>query len=584
MAGDNIAPAALRSDEYKDQKAEQVRQGTLGNVRLRHHETNVIILIPTPSNDPNDPLNWYVDWRLDFPLGMPQRADQLRPQWYKKCIAVLICVAMLMCTFLAAGPSVTIVNTTLDFFPASPPTVDPAGFSANISKVAYFFSTTALLQGIGNFIWVPLANKYGRRPVYVASYTLYLATAIWASLEHSYSGFLAARILMGFASGAAETIAPVTISDLFFLHERGAVMALYTSFLSAGVGFGMVIAGLITIHNGWRVIYEVAAGLIGFLLLVAFFAFPETAFIREDVAVGNSQPLQPLSSGYGSEKTHHTADRVSDIEAVPRSQQTHPKKKKKTYLQSLSLYNSTFTSEPLYKILVRPFGLILLPPILWAALVESVTIGFLVAVTSNVDPAFHSAYNFEAWQVGLCFIASCLGSAIGIPAGGKLGDVVADHFTKKNGGIREPEMRLPAILPSLITTPLALVLYGVGIQNKLHWICPTIGLGLLNFSVVQATNIALVYVIDSYRPVAGEVTLAVMGFKSLFGFLLSFYTNPWVAQSGYLNAYGAMAGISAAILVLWVPLYVWGRHIRHVTWSWPVISYVHWSGDREVGE
>lgn len=125
----------------------------------------------------------------------------------------------------------------------------------------------------------------------------------------------------------------------------------------------------------------------------------------------------------------------------------------------------------------------------------------------------------------------------------------------------------------------------------------------VNFSIVQATNIVLVYVIDAYRPVAGEVTLAVMGFKcestrlkislasgltdvnaALFGFLLSFYTNPWVEQSGYLNAYGAMAGISAAVLILWVPLYVWGRNIRHVTWSWPVISYVHWSEDREVGE
>jgi hypothetical protein len=45
-----------------------------------------------------------------------------------------------------------------------------------------------------------------------------------------------------------------------------------------------------------------------------------------------------------------------------------------------------------------------------------------------------------------------------------------------------------------------------------------------------------------------------------------------------------MAGISAIILILWVPLYVWGRRIRHATWAWPVISYVHWSEDREVGE
>jgi hypothetical protein len=30
----------------------------LGDVRLRHAETHEVILIPTPTNDPNDPLNW----------------------------------------------------------------------------------------------------------------------------------------------------------------------------------------------------------------------------------------------------------------------------------------------------------------------------------------------------------------------------------------------------------------------------------------------------------------------------------------------------------------------------------------------
>lgn len=31
---------------------------TLGHLRLRHAETNEIILVPTPSSDPKDPLNW----------------------------------------------------------------------------------------------------------------------------------------------------------------------------------------------------------------------------------------------------------------------------------------------------------------------------------------------------------------------------------------------------------------------------------------------------------------------------------------------------------------------------------------------
>jgi MFS family permease len=94
-----------------------------------------------------------------------------------------------------------------------------------IAQVAYFFTCTALVQGLGNFLWVPLANKYGRRPVYLASYAIYFASAIWLSFERSYVGFLIGRILIGFGSGAAETIAPISIADVFFLHERGAVMA-----------------------------------------------------------------------------------------------------------------------------------------------------------------------------------------------------------------------------------------------------------------------------------------------------------------------------------------------------------------------
>jgi len=94
-----------------------------------------------------------------------------------------------------------------------------------IARVAYFYTTTALLQGTGNFFWVPMANKYGRRPVYIASYAIYFATAIWLIFEKSYAGFLAGRIIMGFGAGAAETIAPVSIADVFFLHERGTIMA-----------------------------------------------------------------------------------------------------------------------------------------------------------------------------------------------------------------------------------------------------------------------------------------------------------------------------------------------------------------------
>ncbi|KAI8632364.1 MFS general substrate transporter [Xylariaceae sp. FL1651] len=513
---------------------------TLGNIRVRDH-TNQIILIPTPSNDPNDPLNW--------------------PQVYKYYTAAVVCLAMLICNFLAAGPTIAIVETATDFFP-------DGDLSQAIARVAYFFTSTALLQGTGNFLWVPLANKFGRRPVYVISYSIYFAASVWLIFERRYGGFLAGRIILGLGAGAAETIAPITIADVFFLHERGTIITLYTSFLSVGVAFGILIDGFIVFKHEWRVIYEVASPLVALVLVLAFFAFPETAFCR-DVS------LMP--------EMHESGER--DPEKVGLDMRpSDPPPTKKSYLHSLKIYHGKLTNESLVKMFFRPLGLIILPPVLWAALVQSVTIGFLVAVTSNVAVAYSEAYGFNAWQVGLAFIAAILGSLIGIPAGGRLGDMVADWFTKRNGGVRNPEMRLPSLTLSLITTPLALILFGVGIQNKLHWICPTIGLGLLNFSITQATSICLVYVIDAYRPIAGEITLTVLGFKSLFGFLLSFYTNPWIGEVGYLNAYGTMAAIAAAVLLLWVPLYLWGKSLRHQTWKWRLISYIHWADDREVGE
>ncbi|KAL7818083.1 major facilitator superfamily domain-containing protein [Trichoderma aethiopicum] len=539
---DIIAPAL--DPQAEESFKEKTRKRTLGNLRLVHPETNAVILVPTPSSDPNDPLNWST--------------------WRKYYVAGVLCLAMAVCNFLAAGPAIAVPATAADFFPDS--LLDGTLVTSAIPKTAYFFTTTSLLIGLGNIIWVPAANKWGRRPVYILSYAIYFATAVWLIYEKSYARFLAGRVLMGFGSGAAETLAPITIADVFFLHERGRVMSAYTCFLSVGASGGLVISGLITINHTWRTIYQVGAALVGFVLLALLLTVPETSYSRT-----NDDASLALD--------------VADDAATTSTTQGGPTSSKKmSYVESLFVFKAAGTSENLLKMMVRPFGLIILPPVLWSALALSVTIGFLVAVSSNSASAFNVTYGFASWQVGLCYISGVVGALLGLPAGGYLGDKVADILTKRNDGIREPEMRLPAVMVSVITMPLSLVLYGVGIQYQLHWICPTLGLGLLNFSITQANTICVVYVIDSYRPVAGEITLAVTGFKALFAFFLSFETNPWINAAGYQDGFGAMAGIAGAVLILWIPLYFWGKQIRHNSWKWRVISFVHWDNDREVGE
>lgn len=193
---------------------------TLGHVRLRDAETNKIILLPPPSLDPNDPLRWRVSL---FPSLAKSRKSLLtdndsRSKAYKIWIAILVSTAMVMCNFMAAGPTIAMVSVAKSYFPDESPDV-------SIPKVAYFFNNSALAQGVGNIIWVPITIKYGRRPVYIFAFVVYFFMIIGSGAATTYAGEIVTRLFLGLAGGAGECLAPLTITDIFFLHERGLYMA-----------------------------------------------------------------------------------------------------------------------------------------------------------------------------------------------------------------------------------------------------------------------------------------------------------------------------------------------------------------------
>lgn len=266
--------------------------------------------------------------------------------------------------------------------------------------------------------------------------------------------------------------------------------SMYTVALSCGVSGGVIISGLITISLDWRYIYHIAAAITGVLIILIFFTFPETAYNRSPVAVpGANQAPSKLYDQSSIASRERDTEKNAHVELQERTVlEPHPVgpvtnhntdavPSKKTFIQNLALFQGRFVDESLWKIFYRPIVLLCLPIVMWATLVMSVTIGFLVAISSNFASAFSTAYGFTSWQSGLCFISGLLFTIAGIFFGGTFSDRVADFFTKRNGGIREPEMRLPAMCIGLICSPLGLLLYGFGIEYKLHWIVPTLGLG-----------------------------------------------------------------------------------------------------------
>jgi MFS family permease len=250
---------------------------------------------------------------------------------------------------------------------------------------------------------------------------------------------------------------------------------MYSAALSTGAALGLLISGVMAISLTWRIFHYLCAALVLTTTILIFFSMPETAFQR------GMQSRPPPE--YPTEKDPD----VSQIEHVV-NPSSNPVPAKKSYLQRMAFNQAPLTQESIWKIAMRPIPVILLPPILWSTVSFGIGIGIFVIMGTTAATAFSQVYHFEIWQVGLVWIASVIGNLLGIPFGGYFSDWVANRATSKNGGVREPEMRLPAVSVAMISYPGSLLLYGLGIHYTVHWIVPTLGIFLCKYSHITRTR------------------------------------------------------------------------------------------------
>jgi MFS family permease len=74
---------------------------------------------------------------------------------------------------------------------------------------------------------LPVSLAYGRPPVFLASSIILLATTIGSAAQNDYKSHLATRTLQGLATGASESLLPLMLTEVTYLHQRGKVFGLY---------------------------------------------------------------------------------------------------------------------------------------------------------------------------------------------------------------------------------------------------------------------------------------------------------------------------------------------------------------------
>lgn len=129
---------------------------------------------------------------------------------------------------------------------------------------------------------------------------------------------------------------------------------------------------------------------------------------------------------------------------------------------------------------------------------------------------------FNSGDQGLIFISPFIGSLFGTYLCGPLADRIANWATKRNHGIREPEMRLPACAIAV-----ALVFFGALIASltynaTTHWSGPIIGFGILSAGAQMGATLAMAYSLDCHK----EVSLLLINLH-IHTDQFSFLENSW---------------------------------------------------------
>ncbi|UKZ79730.1 hypothetical protein TrVFT333_007491 [Trichoderma virens FT-333] len=241
-------------------------------------------LVPQPSDDPQDPLNW--------------------PQWKKEFnLASLLFMASLIGAMKTALVSVNQVIATR--------------YNVSYTWVAALTAAPLMVSAITGFLSSVAAKLVGKRPVYLVSSAFIFAGCIWnMTADSSYGSCMGARVMQGLGWGAFDTLLMETIQDTFYEHERNIRVSLYTILTITTTWASPLLGGVISYRVGSFVAqYRILSALFAVALPMLALTAPETAFNRSKAAIATT-PVLSFAFPWEPQQAHIKLSRDSAIDYV----------------------------------------------------------------------------------------------------------------------------------------------------------------------------------------------------------------------------------------------------------------------------
>lgn len=455
------------------------------------------------------------------------------------------------------------------------------GISFEVCNISFGVNTAGL--AVGCILFIPFALKFGRRPVYLMSIAVSLATCIWQGKMQTSGDLLGSNLVAGLAGATAETICQMSIADMFFVHQRGAANAVYLFMVNIGAFLSLIPAGYVAASQGWRWIWWWSSILLAACFLLFFFLYEDTKYTP--VTYGVRQENDDV------ERSFSTPD--EDAKGLPQVTATSSRNldstmPRKSYIQRLALVNNTPGWQTFFRHTYQPFIILAtFPAITFSALTYgSLLAWFSMAVTTYSVYFTLPPYNFGSEGIGLMNLPPFIGGLIGSLFAGIVTDRSIIWLARRNGGVFEPEMRLWTALPGVVIMPFSLLWFGFSTADGNAWIVPAVALGFFGFGFVVLGDVALTYAMDSYTDVSnglrcpalpprrlakktanndqivGDAFIGIVFVRNVFATIIATTLTQWIDGIGLKNVFvmGTVLGLFLSLLT--IPMMIWGKRMR----------------------
>ncbi|KAF7858804.1 hypothetical protein EAF04_008847 [Stromatinia cepivora] len=388
--------------------------------------------------------------------------------------------------------------------------------------------------GLGPMLLGPLSEFYGRRPIYICSFTFFLIWLIPSAVAQNIETMIIARFFCGLSGSAFLSVAGGTVGDLFNREQLQAPMLIYTASPFIGPSFGPFISGFINQYTTWRWTFYVLIIWSACNLSLIFSLVPETYH-----PVVLKAKARKVRKETGDDRWYAPNERLN--KSIP-----------KTIGYSL----------------LRPGQLLIFEPMcLNLCVFSAILLGILYLFFGAFPLVFEGNHGFQQYQVGLSFLGLFIGMLLG---------AATDPFWQKNyarlikqreqmtgevGG-SEPEYRLPPAILGACLVPIGLFFFAWTTYSSVHWVLPIIGSGIFAMGTLLVFTGIFTFLVDAY-PLYAASSLAANSFmRSSFGAIFPLFGIQMYHKLGDQWATSLLAFLTVVMTPFPYIFFKYGKRIR----------------------